>query len=378
MRVTGSLQIKRGIYQMMTRIIFDDKTEKQKQRSTGLRSEGKTPRETRQNKIKANQMLASYIQELQTEYARGSDRPFLVAIEEWLAKKKQELRQDTYESYMCTYFAHVKPYFEPLNLGLRAVTPKTIAGYMDLKQREGLSADTLLKHRVIFNGVFKQALAYSEIQSNPVAAITVKDKKQDFCGSAYTPATAKKLLTAVRGDPIEPAVYLGLYLGLRRSEVVGLRWGDIDFEQGIVHVRNTVVRYSTVSEQEQTKNQTSRRDLYLPDGLKKYLIERQKILGGDFSENNHICQWPDGRIYEPSYISHRFHKVLERSGLPMIRFHDLRHTAGSMLINEGQSILQVQNFLGHKKASTTLDIYSHIYLEGKKATASKLDELLSG
>lgn len=378
MRVTGSLQIKRGIYQMMTRIIFDDKTEKQKQKSTGLRSVGKTQRETRQNKIKADQMLASYIRELTESYSTVPDKLFLTAIEEWLERKRTELRHDTYESYLCTYFAHVKPYFKPKTLKLRDITPKVIAGYMDQKRVEGLSADTIMKHRVIFNGVFKDAIRFGDLSSNPAAGITVKDQKEDFCGTAYTPAMAKTLLSAVKGDPIEPAVYLGLYLGLRRSEVVGLRWSDIDFEQGVVHVRNTVVRYSTVSEQEQTKNQTSRRDLYLPEGLRKYLIEMENFPGVGFSENKHICQWPDGRIYEPSYISHRFHKVLERCRLPIIRFHDLRHTAGSMLINEGQSILQVQNFLGHKKASTTLDIYSHVYLEGKKATASKLDELLSG
>ena len=378
MRVTGSLQIKRGIYQMMTRIIFDDKTEKQKQKSTGLRSVGKTQRETRQNKIKADQMLASYIRELTESYSTASDKLFLTAIEEWLERKRTELRHDTYESYLCTYFAHVKPYFKLKALKLRDITPKVIAGYMDQKRIEGLSADTIMKHRVIFNGVFKDAVRFGDLSSNPAVGITVKDQKEDFCGTAYTPAMAKMLLSAVKGDPIEPAVYLGLYLGLRRSEVVGLRWSDIDFEQGVVHVRNTVVRYSTVSEQEQTKNQTSRRDLYLPEGLRKYLIEMENFPGVGFSENKHICQWPDGQIYEPSYISHRFHKVLERCGLPIIRFHDLRHTAGSMLINEGQSILQVQNFLGHKKASTTLDIYSHVYLEGKKATASKLDELLSG
>ena len=188
---------------------------------------------------------------------------------------------------------------------------------------------------------------------------------------------ARHLLEAIKGDPIEPAVYLGLYLGLRRSEVAGLRWSDVDFEKGVVHIRNTVVRFSSVSEQEKTKNHSSRRDLYLPSGLRDYLLENQKFPGVKISEKAHICQWPDGSPYKPDYISRRFKKVLQRSGLPLIRFHDLRHTAGSLLINNGQSILQVQNFLGHKKASTTLNIYSHIYMEGKKETALKIDELLS-
>lgn len=363
MRVTGSLQVKRGIYQMMTRVIFDDGTIKQKSKSTGLR-------ESRQNKSKANKMLTDYIRELEQGSETVESKPFLSELNTWLERKRKTLRQDTYESYLCTYSAHIKPYFDPLQLRLDEITPRILAKYVDDKLAEGKTASTIRKHLVLINGLYKEKMRYGEISSNPAVGVTAKDQRGRFEGSAYTPDQAKKLLRAIKNDPIEPAVMLSLYLGLRRSEVAGLRWGDIDFERGIVHICNTVVRFSSVSEQEQTKNQTSKRDLCLPNGLREYLIERQKFPGVDFSEKSHVCP------YKPDYISHRFKKVLERAGLPMIRFHDLRHTAGSMLINDGQSILQVQNFLGHKRASTTLDIYSHVYLTGKKETAAKIDELL--
>lgn len=369
MRVTGSLQTKRGIYQMMARVIFDDGTVKQKSRSTGLRASRKTQSEARRR-------LVSYLDELRTAYANGSDQLLLTAIELWLERKKQDLRRDTWESYWCTYLAHLKPWLFKNPIKLRDLTAKMLTDYADEKLKSGLSAVTVRKHFVVLNGVYKDAIRFGEVQTNPVAIVTVKDKRRRFEGSAYTPKTSKKLLQAIKGDPIEPAVMLGLYLGLRRSEVAGLRWSDVDLEQSVVHVRNTIVRYSSISEQEQTKNESSMRDLVLPAGLKDYLFELQKNPGGENSKKVYVCSWPDGRPYEPSYISRRFHKVLERSGLQIIRFHDLRHTAGSMLINSGQSILQVQNFLGHKKASTTLDIYSHVYLEGKRQTAAKIDELL--
>lgn len=111
-----------------------------------------------------------------------------------------------------------------------------------------------------------------ELTFNPCANVTVKDNSDEhFEGTAYEIATAKRLLEVIKGDPIEPAVYLGLFLGLRRSEVVGLRWKDVDMENGIVHIRNTVVRFATISELEKTKSKASKRDLFMPKALKEYL-----------------------------------------------------------------------------------------------------------
>ena len=129
-----------------------------------------------------------------------------------------------------------------------------------------------------------------------------------------------------------------------------------------------------------------------PDAAKQLLISAQqeaerkaarqeaerKLTGRAYSEDEHICQWADGTVFQPDYVSRRFAKLLEKNHLPKIRLHDLRHTAGSMLVNSGHTIKQVQEFLGHEKASTTLDIYSHVSLEGKKNTAVAMDELLTG
>ena len=238
---------------------------------------------------------------------------------------------------------------------------------------------------MILNGVFNEGVALGELNFNPCANITVKDNRDDhFEGTAYDIATAKRLLEAVKGDPIEPAVYLGLYLGLRRSEVVGLRWKDVDMENGVVHIRNTVVRFSKIEEQEKTKSKASKRDRFMPNALKEFLQtdwdrqeEERKLVGRAYSDTEHICQWADGTVFEPNYVSHRFAKLLKKNDLPHIRFHDLRHTAGSMLVNQGHTIKQVQEFLGHEKASTTLDIYNHVSMEGKKDTAQVLALLLA-
>ena len=385
MKVTGSLQIKNGIYQMTVRVPDINGNLKQKSKSTRIKAQGKNQRETRSNKLKADRMLAEWLDTLSRAESYGADKDFITAIEDWLAVKKKQIRPDSYESYRCNYDVHVKPYFEKKNLRLGDVTPRVILQYVRTKEDEGQSRKSIRKHLVILNGVFKEAVAMGELTFNPCANITVKDNSDEhFEGTAYDVPTAKKLLEAIKGDPIEPAVYLGLFLGLRRSEAVGLRWKDVDMENGIVHIRNTVVRFTTVSELEKTKSKASKRDLFMPNALKEYLQtvwDRQeaerKLVGRTYSDCEHICQWPDGTVFKPEYVSHRFTKLLERNDLPKIRFHDLRHTAGSILINSGHTVKQVQEFLGHEKASTTLDIYTHVSLEGKKDTAEMMDQLLA-
>lgn len=385
MKVTGSLQVKNGIYQMTVRVPDIYGNMKQKSKSTKIKVQGKNQRETRSNKLKADRMLAEWLDTLSRAESYGADKDFITAIEDWLAVKKKQLRPDSYEAYRCNYDVHIKPYFEPKHLTLGEVMPRVIFQYVRAKEDEGQSKKSIRKHLVILNGVFKEAVAMGELTFNPCANITVKDNSDErFEGTAYDVATAKQLLDAIKGDPIEPAVYLGLYLGLRRSEIVGLRWKDVDMENGIIHIRNTVVRFKTVSELEKTKSKASKRDLFMPNALKEYLQmvwdrqeEERKLIGRTYSDTEHICQWPDGTVFKPEYVSHRFAKLLKKSDLPKIRLHDLRHTAGSILINSGHTVKQVQEFLGHEKASTTLDIYTHVSLEGKKDTADMMDQLLA-
>ena len=384
MKVTGSLQNRNGTYYMMVRVPDHNGIQRQKLKTTGIKVAGKNQRESRQHKLQADKMLVSWMEELRTEKVPTSDKLFISCVEDWLERKKRRVRVDTYEAYCCYYENHIKPFFEPRKLKIDEITPRLIQRYVDQKEKEGQSPNSINKHLVVLNGVFKEAAALQEVSFNPCANVTISRIEEEFHGTAYEVDDAKKLLSAVIGDAIEPAVYLGLYLGLRRSEVVGLRWRDIDFENDIVHVRNTVVRFKTISEMEKTKSRASKRDLYLPNGLKQYLLSwrkrtemNRKLFGKDYQDRQHICQWADGRAYTPDYVSRRFRRILEVNHLPPIRFHDLRHTAGSLLINQGQSVKQVQEFLGHEKASTTLDIYTHLSFEGKKDTGEKLDALLS-
>lgn len=121
----------------------------------------------------------------------------------------------------------------------------------------------------------------------------------------------------------------------------------------------------------------------MTDTLKQYLlqlrrkqIENRLVLGAKYIVNDHVCVWPDGRLLSPDYVSHHFSKLLQKYELPPLRSHELRHTAGSLLINGDQSIKSVQEYLGHEKASTTLDIYAHLISDAHKESATQLEGIL--
>lgn len=175
-----------------------------------------------------------------------------------------------------------------------------------------------------------------------------------------------------------------MFYGLRRSEAIGLRWRDIDFQAGTICICNTVVRNKTIIEAERTKSKASNRTLYIIPETREYLLtlkhnqeKNRMIMQGAYHNNNdRVCVWDNGKPLKPDYISKAFPKLLIKYNLPHIRFHELRHTAGSLLLAKGLSAKQIQEYLGHEQVSTTLDIYGHLSIEGKKEASNAMGGML--
>lgn len=389
MKVTGSIQNHNGTWYTYIRVTDRDGKPHQKTKSTGLKVQGKNRRETIANERKANKILDERIAEYESRATLDCDKLFLQCVEDWLLAYKSTVRQITYESYVSYYTTHIKPYFSQKHLAkltIAEITPLHIESYIRTKRKEGQKVLSIQKHLRILNGTFDRALRFGWIDRNPV---TVAEKpkvppEERHEKKAYTPEQAQRLLAAIKGDPLEPAIMLGLFLGLRKSECLGLRWADIDFDNDIVYIRNTVVRLKTRIESEQTKSKSSRRKLYLMPQLKTYLLELQAhqkemrmLYGNTYYENEHVCQWDDGREFSVDYPTHHFSIVLKNNNLPRITFHELRHTVGSILYNSGVGLKEVQNFLGHSDMSTTANIYTHLTPAAERATSNVLGNLLS-
>ena len=380
--MTGSLQIKSGMFYTVIRIPDSTGHDQQKWESTGVEEGEKGEKRDRREKAKA--ILHKRIADYETQQVTYSKEIlFLDWFDTWMEQKRDEIRPNTWECYDLYMQKHIIPYFKPLKLKLREVNALHIQRYYNTK-RKTLAANTIQKHSVLIRGALKEAVRKKLIPYNPVDGATLPKRKR-YRGKAYTVDQANALMSAIgASDVIKPAIVLGLFYGLRRSEVCGLRWRDIDFKAGKIYIRNTVVRMTSLIEGEQTKSEASTRTLYFIPETKDYFLnlyrlqkENCLLLGNVTDFNQHVCVWDDGSPLLPAYVSRRFKKVLVKNGLPIIRFHDLRHTAGSLLLSKGVSIKQVQEFLGHELASTTLDIYGHVYDESKQETANVMGGLLA-
>ena len=139
-----------------------------------------------------------------------------------------------------------------------------------------------------------------------------------------------------------------------------MKWDAVDFENEVIHIRHTVVTLKTRVERDGTKNKSSMRTLPMLGKSKEFLQavkarqeEEKRLCGADYTNSNYVCRWPDGKPYAVWTISRNFNKLVNGLGLPIIRYHDLRHSAASILVALGCNVKEVSAFLGHNQVSTT-------------------------
>lgn len=221
------------------------------------------------------------------------------------------------------------------------------------------------------------------ISFNPADRV-ILPKKQKFIGKYFDSQQLQSLFFAVKNEPIESAVILAATYGLRRSEVLGLKWDAINFEKDTIVICYTAIEVGhKVLYTDQVKTRSSYRTLPLMKHIKKYLfnlLEYQKKMkiyyGADYVNNDFICKRDNGTPLKPNYISQKFHKILLQYGFPLIRFHDLRHSSASLLLSLGFSLKDIQEWLGHADIATTCNIYAHLQYKQKINMADEIDNQL--
>ena len=174
--------------------------------------------------------------------------------------------------------------------------------------------------------------------------------------------------------------------GLWRQLDAALTWhpeDSIDFENGMVLIRHTVCKMIVTVEKDKTKTQSSRRSFPMTEEAREIFLkakaeeeENQRLFGKAYQKNDYVFKWPDGRTFAPDYVTHHFSKMLERYGMPHIRFHELRHSCASLLLNNGCGLKDVQEWMGHSDIQTTANIYGHLDTSRKQSLADKLTECL--
>ena len=184
------------------------------------------------------------------------------------------------------------------------------------------------------------------------------------------------------GDPLEIVVLLTVFYGLRRSEVLGIRWQAVDFDNSTLTINHTVTKYNKeVYKKDATKNDSSYAVVPLPDLIKERLIEWKSKQDGhkliqphDYVDEGYVCTSPDGRLLRPDYVSKHFGLLLEKNDMPSIRFHDLRHSSANYLKYLGFDLKDIQTWLRHKDIQTTMNIYVNLDMEAKNEIANSLND----
>jgi integrase len=270
---------------------------------------------------------------------------------------------------------HITPYFSTLGLPIKDIKPIHLEHYCTEKISEGLSPTTVIKHIGLIRPALKDAVKNAYIRTNPAENMK-KPKKAKAEMHYYNAEQLQKLLSAAIGTPIEVPVVLGIMLGLRRSEIVGLRWSAIDFEKMILSIKQKAIT-GMVDGKTQTvisatlKTEASESDFKLNSDLCKYLKalkEKQRTIPRETKEYmDYVCVNAVGDLLKPDYITSKFKKLLKANGLPPIRFHDLRHSCISLLANDSRfSMKQIQDYARHANFLTTANIYSHTNIDIKQ------------
>lgn len=374
--VAGHLHEKNGYYYIILNLTDSAGKRKPKWISTGLTIKG--------NKKRAEQMLM----EERRKYANaktGDDVLFADFMEQWLEIVKSTVSIPTYSSYVNAVKSIIAPYFRKKKILLRDLQAHDIQMFYQ-EQLQRVKASSVIHYHANIHKALKYAVKNDMIPSNP--ADKVERPKQDkFYGNFYDRDELNKLFEAVAGTKLELPVLLGAFYGLRRSEIVGLKWSAIDFEQNTITISHTVTSCNldgkcVIVAKDTTKTKSSRRTLPLVPCFHEKLLavkaqqeRNQKLCGRSYNREflEYICVDDIGDRFKPNYITSQFPKLLERNGFRKIRFHDLRHSCASLLLASGVPMKHIQEWLGHSDFSTTANIYAHLDYSSKLTSASAME-----
>lgn len=392
--VTGHLRITNEIYHTVINYKDDNGKRRTQQKSTGLSVKGK-------NKRKAESMLKEAIQAkedelLALEQMRREDEEakdernilFTTFLLEWLEMVKYSVSSSTYCGYDYSVTRDIIPYFEEHHpkLKLRDLTPKQIQDYYTYEMSvKGIKATTVIHRHANIRKALQHAYMIGLIDVNPADRVQ-RPKKEPFVGSAYDAQELAKLFEVVKGHPLEFAVILGAFYGLRRAEVVGLKWSAIDFNSKTFSIKHTVTEVNMDGKmilipKDSAKTKSSCRTLPLVEPFEKVLLRmkeqqefNRKLCGNSYNTEylDYIYVNEIGELMRPGYITEKFPHFLEKHGLRKIRFHDLRHSCASLLYSNGVSLKDIQEWLGHSDISTTSNIYTHLDFSSKVESANAI------
>ena len=292
-----------------------------------------------------------------------------VTLEHWLDLWMQQdidpcRAATTINGYDSIIYNHIRPALGKVRLS--DLTPELVNGYYQwLAEEKGLSANTIRKHHILLHTALKSAFRQGVIPANPIQRAT-PPRATVVEVPYYTPARLSQLLQAVKGDPLEVPVQLACFLGLRRSEILGLRWRDVDLHSGQISIRwvRTTVGSKVVEKTPKTSDSCRTLSIAALSDLLDLLrdLHAQRVRKGmPCGPDDFLLLDGLGRPLHPNLMSTALTAFVQKNGLAHITFHGLRHTFASMANSARVPMYQISRAMGHSSPSITQRIYTHLF-----------------
>ncbi|MCD7826010.1 MAG: site-specific integrase [Clostridiaceae bacterium] len=309
----------------------------------------------------------------------------------WMEKKKCEIRGNTYDTYKYR-LAAIKRYFQPRHTKLRDVTPAKLDDFYQYCLRYGkvsqkdqslspLSVRSVRSIKSILYAAFDYSMIKLGLPSNPVGNTKVTNKKNSDYSEEMLFLTEEEIREMLcfldENYPfLKSIAFVGVYYGLRREEILGLKWSAVNYTRKVLTICHTVTGNVTIYAEDQTKTADGRRDLNLfPTAEQCFRRVREEqeanreFFGNTYQNTkNYVFTHEDGSPYRPDYITRKFSNAMKEFGRPEITLHKLRYTCASLLIDKGWDIKKVQYWLGDRDATTVMNVYAQ-YMKHKTNAA---------
>lgn len=308
---------------------------------------------------------------MSSTYNEPTKHLFKDFILNWLhGTYKHEVKTTSFERAEASVKNHLIPYFQTTPLD--KITTYDIDQLYAQKSQAGLANATVKVMHNIMSKAFQKALKWGLIQKNPVVDATppsIKKKRKQI----WSVGEAKTFLEVCEQEDYLIPFLLAIFTGMRRGEILALRWKNVDLNKGVIHVEESLAR--TKAEGlfvKDVKTAHSERDIYLSPSLQEALANHKS------QQEEHpmdlVFPSKNGHYLEPRNLLRKYKLLIKNVRVPYIPFHNLRHTHATILMRMGENPKVVSERLGHARVGITLDIYSHTNEERQKKTAQRFDD----
>ena len=334
-------------------------------------------------KREAEKYLTEKLRELDTGLLIDTkDIKFSEYLDYWLKERcSSRLKITTFENYKNNINNHIKTNLG--NINLQKLMPLHLQNFYKQCTENGLSNKSVVNLHMIIHCALEKAVKWQLVIRNAADSVE-PPKAQRYQAKFLDEKQTNLLIEKSKTSDIYIPIVVAIYTGMRRGEILGLTWDNVDFENANIKISKALCDTSEGLKYLSPKTHKSVRNICIPETLveilkrhkTKQLVNKMKY-GEQYINNNAVCSYDDGKLFNPKRFSHKFHDLLENNGLPLIRFHDLRHSHASLLVKLGVQPKIISERLGHSNIGITMDLYSHIYEDTHKEVAEMFDRTIN-